>query len=73
VLGGDGMYKNIDVELARLGWNKKRLSLQTGIAYNTLLAKLAGSYPFTLDECFLIKDVLNPELTVEYLFEERRR
>lgn len=66
------MYTNIDVELAKAGWNKKMLSLQTGIAYNTLLAKLAGSYPFTLDECFLIKEALNPALTIEYLFEEKR-
>ena len=64
------MYKNIDVELAKKGWKKKMLSGQTGIAYNTLLSKLAGSYPFTLDECFLIKDALDPNLTIEYLFKE---
>lgn len=64
------MYKNIDVELAKKGWNKKMLSSKTGIAYNTLLSKLAGSYPFTLDECFLVKDVLDRNLTIEYLFKE---
>ena len=64
------MYKNIYVELAKKGWKKKMLSGQTGIAYNTLLSKLAGSYPFTLDECFLIKDALDPNLTIEYLFKE---
>ena len=62
------MYKNIEVELARKGWNKKMLSQKTKIAYNTLLSKLGGTYPFTLDECFLIKDALNASLTIEYLF-----
>lgn len=64
------MYKNIEIELARKGWNKKTLSENTKIGYNTLLSKLSRQYPFTLDECFLIKDALNPTLTIEYLFKE---
>ena len=70
VKGGEKMYKNIEVELARKGWTKKMLSEKTKIAYNTLLSKLSRQYPFTLDECFTIKDALDPSLTIEYLFKE---
>ena len=40
------MYKNLNVELARLGWNIIRLSEETGIKYQTLVTKMKGNSEF---------------------------
>ena len=43
------MYKNLNVELARLGWNIIRLSEETGIKYQTLVTKMKGNSEFKFD------------------------
>ena len=62
------MYPNLNAELARRGWNKKVLSEKIGIRYATIIDKLNGKYPLTLNECKAIKKELETELTIDELF-----
>lgn len=63
------MYVQVDIELAAARMNRKELAERSGIAYNTLLSKLSGKYPMTLDECFAIKKALGSKKSLEKLFE----
>ena len=42
------MYPNLEAELARKGWSKKKLSEILGKRYYTVIDKLNGKYPLTL-------------------------
>lgn len=64
------MYRNLRMEMAKLGWNKKDLADKSHINYNTLLGKINGLYPFTFDECIQIKQALKSTLTIEVLFKK---
>lgn len=55
------MYKNLNVELARLGWNIIRLSEETGIKYQTLVTKMKGNSEFKFDECLAIKKAMGSD------------
>ena len=41
------MYPNLEAELARKGWSKKKLSEILGKRYYTVIDKLNGKYPLT--------------------------
>lgn len=62
------MYKEVNAELARLGWNIKVLSVKTGISYSTLVTKMRGEAPLKLDECIAIKSAIGSTLPLETLF-----
>lgn len=62
------MYKNLNVELARLGWNIIRLSEETGIKYQTLVTKMKGNSEFKFDECLAIKKAMSCKIPLEVLF-----
>lgn len=64
------MYVQVDIELAAARMNRKELSEKTGIAYNTLLMKLSGKSPITLDESFIIKKALGTKIPIEKLFDK---
>ena len=64
------VYKNLEAELVRKGISREQLAKTIGRSYNTTTLKLNGKYQFTLKECKLIKNILFPELSVEYLFAE---
>lgn len=66
--GGDKMYRNLLAEIARKGWNKKMLAKILKWRYATLIDKLNGKYPITLEEALKIKDTLGTEISVETLF-----
>ena len=66
--GGDLMYKNLNVELARRGWNIIRLSEETGIKYQTLVTKMKGNSEFKFDECLAIKKAMGCKIPLEVLF-----
>ena len=70
--GGDNMFPNLKAEMARLGIDMKDLSELTGIKYSTLNAKMSGKREFTLWECIKIKNALNVDLSLDYLFERKR-
>ena len=62
------MYANLLAEIARKGWNKKVLAKTLEWRYATLIDKLNGKYPLTLEEALKIKDALGTDLPVETLF-----
>jgi plasmid maintenance system antidote protein VapI len=62
------MYANLLAEIARKGWNKKVLAKTLKWRYATLIDKLNGKYPLTLEEALKIKDTLGTDLPVETLF-----
>ena len=62
------MYLNVKAELARQNLSVVDLSYKTGIRYQTLVEKLNGKYPLTLDEAKNIKAVLGVDLSMEELF-----
>lgn len=63
------MYLNVKAELARQNLSVVDLSNKTGIRYQTLVEKLNGKYPMTLDEAKKIKAALGVDLSMEELFE----
>ncbi len=64
------MYLNVKAELARRNLNLVDLSNRTGIRYQTLVDKVNGKYPLTLDEAKTIKSALEVNLPLEELFEQ---
>ena len=62
------MYLNVKAELARQNLSVVDLSNKTGIRYQTLVEKLNGKYPLTLDEAKKIKAALGVDLSIEELF-----
>lgn len=64
------MYLNVKAELARRNLNLVDLSNKTGIRYQTLVDKVNGKYPLTLDEAKTIKSALEVSIPLEELFEQ---
>ena len=62
------MYLNVKAELARQNLSVVDLSNKTGIRYQTLVEKLNGKYPMTLDEAKNTKAALGVDLSMEELF-----
>lgn len=63
-------FKNLLAELARAGLNQKTLATRVQMRPETLSKKIAGKSEFTLGECKKIRDEINPDLKLEYLFQE---
>lgn len=63
------MYSNVKAELARQNLSIVDLSNKTGIRYQTLVDKINGKYPMTLDEAKKIKQALGVDISIEDLFE----
>lgn len=63
------MYSNVKAELARQNLSVVDLSDKTGVRYQTLVDKLNGKYPLTLEEAKNIKTALGVDLSMEELFE----
>ena len=65
------MYQNLRAEITRKGMSIRSLSEAIGLTYPTLLAKMNGTHQFTYPEVVRIRNVINPKLEFEYLFDER--
>lgn len=63
------MYSNVKAELARKNMTVVDLSDKTGIRYQTLIDKINGKYPVTLDEAKKVKAALGVDIPLEDLFE----
>lgn len=63
------MFRRIEAQLAYIGITKKELAQDVGIGYNTLLQKLSGASPFSLDEALKIKEAIKSNESIETLFE----
>jgi hypothetical protein len=64
------MHRNLKAEMARNDITALTLSEKTGIRYQTLTAKIAGTSPITIKEARKIRDAVNPNLTIDELFDE---
>lgn len=62
------MFPNLDAEMARKKITRSMLAEKIHKAPTTLSLKLNGKAPLTLAECVEIKNEVNPECTVDYLF-----
>lgn len=63
------MYRNLEAEMRRANVNKYQLANCIGKTYNTVLQKMSGKYPFTLDEAMKIHQEFFPQLEFTNLFE----
>ncbi len=63
-------FTNLSVEMVRAGLNQKQLAVKSKMRPETLSAKMNGKSEFTLGECRRIRDAINPDLKLEYLFQE---
>lgn len=63
-------FTNLLAEMARAGFTQKQLAAKTEMRPETLSKKIAGKSEFTLGECKRIRDIINPDLKLEYLFQE---
>lgn len=61
-------FKNLLVEMTRLELTQKKLAETIGMRPETLSRKMLGKTEFTLGEINKIRDSINPELKLEYLF-----
>lgn len=62
------MFPNLDAEMARKRITRSMLADKIHKTPTTLSLKLNGKAPLTLAECVEIKNEVNPECTVDYLF-----
>lgn len=62
------MYPNLDAEMARRKITRAMVAEVVGKTPSTLSLKLNGKAPLTLAECVEIKNAVNPESSVDYLF-----
>jgi transcriptional regulator with XRE-family HTH domain len=61
-------YTNLLTELTRKGLSQKDLSIKLGIRPETLSKKILMRTDFTFSEVKRIRDLINPEYKIEYLF-----
>ena len=66
------MYSNVKAELARRNLTIVDLSNMTGIRYQTLVDKINGKFPMTLDEAKKIKEALGVDIPMEELFKRAK-
>lgn len=63
------MFPNLDAEMARRKITRAMLAERIHKTPTTLSLKLNGKAPLTLAECIEIKNEVDPECTVDYLFQ----
>lgn len=63
------MFPNLKAEMARRKVTNKAIAEVLGKRPTTVSLKLNGKYPLTLGECIEIRDFLDKELTIDYLFQ----
>ena len=61
------MYENLKIEMVKKGITSSQLAKLLGIHVNTVTNKIAHG-PFSIEEAFLIKSTLFPDLDIAYLF-----
>lgn len=62
------MFPNLDAEMARKKITRTALAERIHKTPTTLSLKLNGKAPLTLAECIEIKNEVNPDCSVDYLF-----
>jgi hypothetical protein len=69
------MYSNFNAEYARGNWTLEKLAKEMEKrgykkTVSTLSQKLNGKYPITMDEAKVLREIVAPKHTIDYLFEE---
>lgn len=62
------MLERIAAQLAQKSLTERELALRLQMDYDTLLRKLEGKAPFTLDEAIRLKEALGSTDSIETLF-----
>ena len=63
-------YGNLLAEMARKNITRQQLANHLQIALSTITAKINNRNSITLDEANSIRNFINPELSIHYLFEK---
>lgn len=62
-------FTNLLTEFVRRGLTQKEVARQIGMRPETLSKKILMKSEFTFPEVLKIRDLIDPELKVEYLFQ----
>ena len=65
------MYPNLYAEMARRDITQNLLSKKINKTPTTVSMKLNGKADLTLSECMEIKNAVDPDLSLEFLFERK--
>ncbi len=65
------MFPNLRAEMARKNIKYVAIAEILGISYDSVINKISGKTDFTRSEIFKIRDILFPDLSLEYLFKAR--
>lgn len=61
-------YPNLKFLISEKKYSQKQIAESIGITPRTFCKKLQGTYPFTLDEAFIIQNAFFPQISLENLF-----
>ena len=64
------MYENLKIEMVKKGITNAQLASLLGIHANSVANKIAHG-PFSIEDAFLIKNILFPDLDIAYLFAKK--
>ena len=70
---GDCIYLKVMVQMILKGWDNQALAEKAGMSYTSICRKLRGISPLYLEEARRIQQALNCGLTLDKLFEEKRK
>lgn len=59
---------NLEAEMTRKKISKNMIAKILNISYGTVCAKMNGNSTFDVVEAFKIRDYVDPELQIDYLF-----
>ena len=62
------MFPNLEAEMARSRITQLQMAEMLGVTPTTLSFKLNGKSSLSLKECVLIKQLMFPDKTLDYLF-----
>lgn len=65
------LYKNLEAEMVRKGITRYKLANMLGINNGTMSLKLNGKSEISLKLACQIRDLLNNELSLDYLFDTK--
>lgn len=67
------MYPNLKAEMARRGVLAKDIAVMLGVTETTISNKINGKFGFSLKEAMMIRDFIGADMTIDQLFEPRKR
>lgn len=63
------MYRNVRAEMARHGITLEKMGAAIGVSDSAMSQKLSGKCVITVEEAKKIRDFIDKNLSIEYLFE----